>query len=172
MPLTCCRSAAGHSPRRSERSRWGASVCGLTPSVAGVWMSRRLFRSARSNNWAVNGFSLSVAFGSKMELGPFFPERKPFTNKISFLLSSRRSEYTAFRRGFLASDLNLLLFVCGTKLHICLVFAISYTLRPLYANFPLGYFFFLELRLPLLWLVITMMLLNVFSLKGTGWGAK
>ena len=48
-------------------------------------------------------------------------EWKPFTNKISFLLSSRRSEYTAFRRGFLASDLNLLLFVCGTKLHICLV---------------------------------------------------
>jgi hypothetical protein len=59
-------------------------------------MSRRLFRSARSNNWAVNGFSLSVAFGSKMELGPSLEKRKPFTNKISFLLSS--------------DDLNTLLF--------------------------------------------------------------
>jgi hypothetical protein len=56
--------------------------------------------------------------------------------------------------------------------HLFGFIALSYTLRPLYANFPLGYFFFLELRLPLLWLVMTMMLLNVFSLKGTGWGAK
>ena len=121
MPLTCCRSAAGHSPRRSERRRWGASVCGRTPSVAGVWMSRRLFRSARSNNWAVNGFSLSVAFGSKMELGPSFRKKETIHKQDKFSSFFRRSEYTAFRRGFLASDLKLLLFACGTKLHICLV---------------------------------------------------
>ena len=32
--------------------------------------------------------------------------------------------------------------------HLFGFIALSYTLRPLYANFPHGYFFFLELRLP------------------------